>query len=127
VSNARDADESRPLHQNGRDMPGSRLDDTAAKKIAAALAATNARFRTQVPAPGSGKAVHTMIDELAADAEVRWMFSDLGRVSKLTFEKVEPEGTDVYRVVFEKGSATVEITLSADGTVNRSSFVPDDY
>jgi CubicO group peptidase (beta-lactamase class C family) len=108
------------LHQNGHDMTARRLDDTAAKKIADTLAATNARFRTQVPAPGSEKAVRAMIDEYAAGAE-------LGRVSQLIFEKVLPDGTDVYRVGFEKGSGTAGIALSADGTVRNSSFVPADY
>ena len=115
------------LHQNGRDMAGRRLDDTAAKKIADILAATNAHFRAQVPAPGSEKAARTMIDDLAADTGLQWMFSDLGHVSQLTFEKVLPDGTDVYRVVLEKGSGTAEIALSVEGTVRNSSFAPDDY
>jgi CubicO group peptidase (beta-lactamase class C family) len=115
------------LHQGGRDMPGKRLDDTAAKKTADALAAINVRFRTQVPAPGSEKAGRTMIEDLAAHTELQWMFSGLGHASQLIFKKVYPDGTDVYRVVFEKGSATLEVSLSADGAVSNASFVPDDY
>jgi hypothetical protein len=85
------------------------------------------RFRTQVPAPGSEKAGRTMIEDLAAHTELQWMFSGLGHASQLIFKKVYPDGTDVYRVVFEKGSATLEVSLSADGAVSNASFVPDDY
>jgi hypothetical protein len=55
------------------------------------------------------------------------MFSDLGRVSQLAFEKVLPDGTDVYRVMFDNGSGIAAIALSADGTIRNSSFVPDVY
>jgi hypothetical protein len=52
------------LHQNGRDMTAKRLDDAEAKKVAAAAAAIDKRFKDQTPAPGSEAALRRMIEEL---------------------------------------------------------------
>ncbi len=125
------------LHQYDQDRPATRLGDAAAKPIAAALAAINKRFHDQTPAPGSESALRELIIDLAAGTPnydklgpemgrtmreqvtaLQSLFNKLGAVQSMRFKEVTPGGSDIYRVMFAKGTAECGLTLQADGTIS---------
>jgi CubicO group peptidase (beta-lactamase class C family) len=135
------------LHQNGRDMPATRLGDAEAARItdeAATRAATIAkRFKDQTPAPGSEAALLKMIEGiqrgkpdydmmspgLAAAVrqqlpQTQSMFANLGALQSVTFKSVGPAGPDIYQVKFENGSLEYRIWLTPDGKIDASNFHP---
>lgn len=120
---AKPDDKGRPatliLHQNGRDMPGERLDDAKAKALADAAVAFDKRFKDQTGAPGGEAALRKMAEDFAAGktksdavssafgdspqlAQVRSAMSKLGTVQSLVFKGVGPGGADIYSVRFER-------------------------
>jgi CubicO group peptidase (beta-lactamase class C family) len=140
-------DQGRPteliLHQNGRDMPGKRLDDAEAKKVADAAAAFAKRFKDQTAAPGSETALRKMIEGLRlgkpdydlmspglADLarqqlpQLQSMIVELGALQSVTFKGVGPGGADIYQVKFEKGSLEYRIWLAPDGKVENANVRP---
>ncbi len=131
------------LHQNGRDMVGTRLDDAEAKKIADAAAAVAKRFKDQTQAPGTEAALRRTIEELrlgepkyelmsAALANVtrqqlpqlKSTITQFGAVQSVTFKGVGPAGADIYEVKFEQGSTEWRILLDADGKAASVGFRP---
>jgi hypothetical protein len=133
------------LHQNGLNMPGKRLDDATAKRIAEALASGNKRFREQAPAPGSQTVLRKLLEgdrngtpdyremspEFAALTRqqlpvIQQILSNLGAVSTVTFKDVSPAGADVYRVTFQRGQVECGLSYDADGKIAAISFQPLD-
>jgi len=129
------------LHQNGRDVPGQRLDAATAKQIADALASTNKRFHDQTAAPGSEAALRRMLDGITAGnpdysklspglaaltreqlPALHKLLTGLGPMTALSFTEVGAGGADIYRVTYAQGTAEWRITLSADGTVEGALF-----
>src|SRR5262245_10538914 len=131
------------LHQNGRDMPAKRLDDTEFKRLADADAAFQKRFKEQTAAPGSEAAVRRIIEELrngkpnydlmspGLAAATRQQLSQLqsglqqrGAVQSITFKGVGPGGADIYEIKFENGSWEYRIWLASDGKVDAANLRP---
>jgi CubicO group peptidase (beta-lactamase class C family) len=133
------------LHQDGRNAPGKRLDDATAKRIAAALALSNRRFREQVPAPGGDTVLRRLLEgdrngtpdyqEMSPGfaaitrqqlPNIQQALSALGAVSAVTFKEVSPAGADVYRVTFERGRADFGLSFDVDGKIAGASYQPLD-
>jgi CubicO group peptidase (beta-lactamase class C family) len=149
-------DQGRPteliLHQNGRDMPGKRLDDAESKRIVDeaiadtkrmtdAAGAAAIRFKEQKAMPGSEAALRRDIDELRAGEpkyelmspgladvtrrqlpQLKATITELGAVQSVTFKGVGPGGADIYEVKFEHGSTEWRITMDPDGKVGGIGF-----
>ena len=124
------------LHQNGREMVGTRLDDAVAKRIADAAAAVAKRFKDQTPTPGSETVVRMAMEHLRTGAldydqmspglaaatreqlpQIQAMMNRLGALQSVSFKAVEPNGADIYQVEFENGSLEYRILLGPDGKV----------
>jgi len=131
------------LHQGGRDMVGTRLDDAEFKKLADAAASVAKRFKDQTQAPGSEAALRRNIEEVRigqpkyelmsaglANATRQQLpqltanITKLGAILKLTFKGVGPAGADIYEVKFENGSAEWRISLDSDGKIAGLNFRP---
>jgi hypothetical protein len=103
-----------------------------------------ARFRDQVPAPGSRDAVLRGIEDmqrgspnydrmsgsLAANirrqaSQLQAMLKSLGAVESIFFRGVGPGGYDIYGVKFANGAAEFRILLTADGKADDVLFRPD--
>lgn len=129
------------LHQSGRDLPGTRLDDAEFNRSTDAAAAFAKRFKDQTPAAGGEAALRRMIEELRQGkpnydlmssgfaAAVRAQLSStqgsliqLGAVQSLSFTGVAPGGADIYQVKFEHGALEYRIVLSADGKIDGATF-----
>jgi CubicO group peptidase (beta-lactamase class C family) len=124
------------LHQNGRDMVATRVDDAEARRIADAAAATAKRVKDQSAAPGSEAALRRMIEEVRTGQpnydqmspglgaatrqqlpQLQAMAKQLGTVQSVSFKGVGPGGFDIYEVKFENGSWEYRIGLEADGKI----------
>jgi D-alanyl-D-alanine carboxypeptidase len=131
------------LHQNGRNMAATRLDEAKAKALAAAAVTFNKRFKDQSPAPGGEAALHRMADDFASGkqssdavnagfggnpqlAQVRAEMSKLGTLQSLVFKGVGPGGADIYSARFEKGALETRIWLGIDGKIENSNVRPDE-
>jgi CubicO group peptidase (beta-lactamase class C family) len=125
------------LHQGGRDRPATRLDDAAAKAVAEAFVAANKRIKDQTPAPGSEAALRQLMSDLAAGTprydsmtpamaaltreqldQLQPMLNSLGAVQSVSFEKVMPDGIDVYKVIFSNGNAQFGMALEGSGIIS---------
>jgi CubicO group peptidase (beta-lactamase class C family) len=131
------------LHQNGRDVVGTRLDDASAKKILDAAAAASKRFKDQTQSPGTEGALRRTIEELRLGEpkyelmsaglanltrqqvpQLKAIITQLGAVQSVTFKGVGPGGVDIYDVKFENGSTEWRIMLDADGKSASVGFRP---
>jgi len=131
------------LHQNGRDMVGTRLDDAEFKRIADAAASVARRFKDQTQAPGTEAALRRDIEELRLGEpkyelmsaalgnvtrqqlpQLKATITQLGAVQSVTFKGVGPAGADIYEVKFEHGSTEWRIILESDGKVASVGFRP---
>jgi CubicO group peptidase (beta-lactamase class C family) len=131
------------LHQNGRDITATRVDDTQAQRLMEAAAAAAKRVKDQTPAPGSETALRkliegvrlgkpdydTMSSGLAAATrqqlpQLQSTVTELGAIQSVTFKGVGPAGPDIYQVKFEKGSLEYRIWLAADGKVDSANVRP---
>ncbi len=134
-------DQGRPtqliLHQNGRDMPGTRLSDAEAKQIADAAAAFAQRFKDQKPAPGTEATVRKMLEDLwlakpddnmmSPGAPIRQQLpqlqsevKQLGTIQSIKFQGVGPGGADIYSVKSENGAWEYRIWFAPDGKVEQA-------
>jgi streptomycin 6-kinase len=121
------------LHQNGKDMPMPRIDDSEAAQMAASRAA---KVQSQTPTPGAEAALRRYIaaiasgkpnyDEMStelADATRQQLpaaqaaISGLGPVQSIQFLGVGNLGWDVYSVKQERGSMQWRIALGSDGKI----------
>ena len=126
------------LHQNGKDHPATRLDETSAKQRTAELAE---RIRNQTPAPGTEAELRRHIAEMQAGtpdyarmspelaeavradlATGHSLLKSLGAVQSVQFKSVGPAGADVYEVKFEHGTAQWRIKLTPDAKIGTSFF-----
>jgi CubicO group peptidase (beta-lactamase class C family) len=131
------------LHQNGRDMVGTRLDDAEAKKIADTAATRAKRFKDQTQSPGTEAALRRDIEELRLGEpkyelmsaglanvtrqqlpQLKTTITQLGGVQAVTFKGVGPAGADIYEVKFEHGSTEWRLMLDADGKAESVGFRP---
>jgi CubicO group peptidase (beta-lactamase class C family) len=131
------------IHQNGRDIPGKRLDDAESKKLTDAAAAVAKRFKDQTAAPGSEAALRKMIEDCQAGkpdydsmstglanatrqqlTQLQAAFTEHGKIQSMTFTGVGPAGPDIYQVKFEKGTLEYRIWLAPDGKVDSANFRP---
>jgi CubicO group peptidase (beta-lactamase class C family) len=131
------------LHQNGRDMVATRLDDAEFKRIADAAAAVAKRFKDQTQTPGTEAALRRDIEELRLGEpkyelmsaalgnvtrqqlpQLKATITQLGAVQSVTFKGVGPAGADIYEVKFEHGSTEWRIMLESDGKVASVGFRP---
>jgi CubicO group peptidase (beta-lactamase class C family) len=127
------------LHQNGRDITGTRLDDEQAKRLADAAAAAARRIKDQTAAPGSEAALRKLIEGTRAgkpdyDAmnptlargvrekltEEQASFAKLGAIQSIAFKGVGPAGPDIYQVTFEHGVREYRIWMAPDGKIDAS-------
>jgi CubicO group peptidase (beta-lactamase class C family) len=125
------------LHQGGRDRPAKRLDDAAAEVVAQAFVAANKRIKDQTPAQGSEGALRQLMSDLAAGTprydsmtsemaaltraqlgQLQSMLNSLGAVQSVSFEKVMPDGVDVYKVAFANGIAEFGMALQGNGRIS---------
>jgi CubicO group peptidase (beta-lactamase class C family) len=131
------------LHQNGRDMVGTRLDETDFKRLADSAASVAKRVKDQTAAPGSETALRRDIDELRQGQpkydlmtaqmanitrqqlpQLTATITGLGAVQSIKFKGVGPAGADIYEVKFENGATEWRISLDADGKVAGMGFRP---
>jgi CubicO group peptidase (beta-lactamase class C family) len=115
------------------DTTSKRLDDAASQRIEARLAARNKRVLAQMAAPGSEAALRRDLEELRQGTPDYTHMGDdlaqlvrenldgikrelvpLGAISTVSFERVTPEGTDVYKVGFADGECRVWIFVAPD-------------
>jgi CubicO group peptidase (beta-lactamase class C family) len=125
------------LHQGGRDMSATRLDDAESKRIADAAAAFAKRFKEQTPVAGGEAALRRLINEVRAGKpnydlmssdiaqatrqnlpQLQSQIVELGAVKAVTFKGVGPGGADIYAVTFEKGALEYRIWLTPDGKID---------
>jgi CubicO group peptidase (beta-lactamase class C family) len=133
------------LHQNGRDMTATRLEDAEAKKVLDAAAAVDKRFKDQTAAPGSEVALRRMIEELRVGKpnydllspglgnatrqqlpQLQPMIVGMGALQSVNFKGVGPGGADIYQVKFEKGTLEWRIGLGPDGKTENASVRPSE-
>lgn len=133
------------LHQNGQDIPGTRMDAAEAAQVASALAATNLRVATQSPQTGSEAALRQLLKELAQGKpdyarlgpvsaqliqeqlpSLQRLLTGLGELSNVAFEEVTPAGATVYRVTWQHGAGDITLVLSADGKADLVNMAMDD-
>jgi hypothetical protein len=113
--------------------PWPRVDAVTAQQI---LVNNKAKFQSQTPTPGSGAALHRMIDglrmgkpnysEMAAwYAEFikpkalgyQLVYASWGAVQSIKFSRVDDTGGDVYDVHQERGQSEWMIYLNTDGLI----------
>jgi CubicO group peptidase (beta-lactamase class C family) len=142
---SKDDNQGRPsqlvLHQGGRDMPATRLNDAESKQLADAAAAFAKRFKDQTAAPGGEAALRRMIEELRQGkpnydlmtldmagvtrqqlTQIQSTIVQLGALQSATFKGVGPGGADIYTLKFEQGSLEYRIWLAPDGKIEGANF-----
>ena len=120
------------LHQGGLLQPADRVGDSVATKAAADL---QQRISSNTPSPGTEVSLRRYIDAvengqpnysdmsqpLADAARAQWpktrqLVQHLGEFKSLAFQRVAPNGWDVYVVTFAQGQAAFNVSpLAADG------------
>jgi CubicO group peptidase (beta-lactamase class C family) len=124
------------LHQNGRELVGTRMSDAEAKPLLEAAAATAQRIKDQKASPGSEAALRRVIEETRAGTpnyelmsanlaaatrqqlpQLQAMITRLGALKALTFTGVGPAGADIYAAKFETGALEYRIMLQPEGKI----------
>jgi len=127
------------LHQGGQDFTMTRMDDAAAKQLAALSAA---RFASQTAQPGGEAALrrvvegiiagHPNYDEMSvpiADIVRRQLpflsrMSDQGAITAIRFVGVSNDGVDSFSVMQEKGATHWQQMLDDKGKIVMLAVVP---
>jgi bla regulator protein BlaR1 len=128
---ANDGTGSATLHQNGRDMPLTRV---SAGESTQAQAAIDERIASNTAAPGSEAALKHHLASVEAgkvdydrmgpeladvyrkqEAQARVLKEQLGAVKSVKFVGVGSMGWDIYDVTFERGSLQYRLIVSGDG------------
>ena len=126
------------LHQNGRNIPGPRMDEVTAKQMAdtldkkvqqqAATLGSEQALRQFIPGLASGKPDYDRMNAGLADATRQQLsvlqpwFASLGSLMSLKFASVDPQGADTYVAQFEHGAVECHIVMAPDGKI-ASAFV----
>ena len=125
------------LHQNGRDLPATRLSDAEAMPLFDVASAFAKRLKDQTPVAGGEAALRQTIEGVRTGAPNYALMSPsvaqmtrrqlpqlqaevvpLGALQSLTFKGVGPGGADVYLATFEKGALEYRIWLTPDGKID---------
>ena len=128
------------LHQNGRDMTMSRLDDETARRVASERAA---RFASQTPRPGSEAVLRALVEGIIAgnppydrmgpelaqavrqqQPVMSRMLAGKGAVTAIRFSGVDPNGGDVFAVLQERGASRWQILLDDKGLATGAWMTP---
>jgi len=131
------------LHQNGRDLVGTRMSDAEAKPLLEAAAATAKRIKDQTANPGSEAALRRLIEEVRKGTpnyelmspnlgaatrqqlpQLQAAITQLGALKTLTFTGVGPAGADIYVAKFENGALEYRIWLQPDGKIEAANARP---
>jgi len=132
-------------HQiNGRERPGVRADEARTQQVMASVEATAKRVKEQKPRADTEGAMRELLTGIAtgqpnyermtpsfADLtrqQLSWMrdfIGNLGAIKKLTFNRVGPEGGDVYDVEFEKDTLHVDLRFSDDNRIDYVRLLPN--
>jgi CubicO group peptidase (beta-lactamase class C family) len=135
------------LHQNGHDMPMTRLNDAEAKRIAdesaARAALASQRFKDQKPTAGAAAVIRQNIADILAGQpkydrmspglagatrqqlpQLKTILANLGAIKSVMFKRVEKNGADVYDIEFEHGTTEWQVFIAQDGTVDSLGFQP---
>jgi hypothetical protein len=131
------------LHQNGRDLVATRMNDADIKQATEESAAIAKRFKDQTQSPGTEAALRQNIDELQRGEpnydqmsrqlavitrrqlpQLKSRMAQLGSLQSVTFTGVGPGGADIYKVKFENGTTERRITLGTDGKAVSIGFKP---
>jgi len=129
------------LSQNGMNPTWPRIDAAGAAEVENAL---SARVQSQAPAPGSEKAMRTLVEGIHAGTppyasmskdladltkkqlpHLQGSVTSLGAVQSVEFRGVSPTGWDMYEVRQAKGLTQWRIHLSADGKVDGALIQPN--
>ena len=121
------------LHQNGRDMPLTRV--TAAES-AQAQSALDERIANKTAQPGSEAALKHYLEGAAAskidydrieppladalrksDVQIKAVVEQLGALQSTKFVGVGKMGWDIYEVTFEKGAMQYRIMMADNGKI----------
>jgi hypothetical protein len=129
------------VHQSGQNVVMLRMDDAAAAQFIANLAA---RVNANTPQPGSKAAVNDWLSRMAKGqppdystmapqlAEVMRSNADrlasgissLGGLKNLTFQRVAPNGADIYLAQFDTGALQILIVVDAKGIISELVLQP---
>jgi CubicO group peptidase (beta-lactamase class C family) len=129
------------MRMNGPESRAKRLDDAASAKIAAAFAEQNKRVRDQTPATGAEAALRGLIEGLIKNdpdyskmssvfaeltrrqlGSLHARFKQLGAVTSISFKRVDPGGSNVFDVGYEKGKDEWTIGFGPDGEIVSAGF-----
>lgn len=121
------------LHQNGKDVPMTRIDASLAAQIAANTAA---KVQGQTATPGSEAALRRLVTAIAAGKpnydemspeladvirqqlpKLQGTVSGLGAIQAVEFRGVGNQGWDIYEVKQEHGSTQWRIVLASNGRI----------
>ncbi len=129
------------LHQNGFEQVAPRMSADEALRLEATLAS---RVSSNTPSPGTEASLRRYIDSLEKGSPnyekmapglaqtvhqqlpgILQYIRQCGSLKSITFERVGPNGTDEYDVVFEHGRADWFVgPLAPDGKVSERGFQP---
>jgi hypothetical protein len=129
------------LHSNTPDLTLHRMDDAAAVQFNAKVAA---RVQSNTPQPGSQAAIGDFISRIekgqppdysqmgpelaeAAKAQAEQTasaFSSLGAFQSLTFQRVAPNGADIFQAKFANGVVQIFIALDSKGIITTMAIQP---
>jgi hypothetical protein len=129
------------LHTAGPDLTLHRMDAAAAVQFNAKVAA---RVQANTPLPGSQAAINDWISrvekgqpadyskmgpDLAEAAKAQadqaaGAISQLGALQSLTFQRVAPNGTDIYQAKFANGAMVILIAMDSKGIITSMAMVP---
>ncbi len=127
------------MRMKGGDMPGTRVDPSAADHVKARLAA---RIKDSVPLAGSEAAARRLVEGLIEGkphydemhpalahvtrqqlSRLHTAAAYLGAIESIDFQGVGSQGWDVYDIRHERGTARVRIILRSDGLVTGAIFI----
>jgi hypothetical protein len=128
------------LHQGGREIPASRMDDAAANQV---LDALKTKIQQKAVTPGSEEALRKVVQGLANDPpnydgmspelaaamkailpEIQRGLKSIGALTALKFAGVDPQGADVYEANFEHGAVKYHVIMTPDGKIGGLNVEP---
>jgi CubicO group peptidase (beta-lactamase class C family) len=132
------------LQSGGRERTGVRADEARSRQMLANVEAVAKRFKDQTPRAeteamlrallagiASGKPDYERMTPQFADftrRQLSWMQSfigDMGAIKSVTFNRVGPEGGDIYDVAFDKEVQRVEMRFSEDSRIDYVRLLPN--
>ena len=124
------------LHQNGRNVTGTRLDEAEVRRLAADAAALALRIKDQTPMPGSEAALRGMLEGVGLGQpkydlmipslatairqrlpQLQSALQQRGSMQSVSFKGVAPDGADIYEVRFADGVWEYRIILDPAGNL----------